>query len=35
VHNDEEAFAQQFFNFMRKKATICCTDVYSINQFGS
>jgi hypothetical protein len=34
-HNTEEIFAQQFFNFMRKKSTICCAVAYSRNQFGS
>jgi hypothetical protein len=35
AHNAEETFAQQFFNFMRKKPTICCVEAYSRNQFGS
>jgi hypothetical protein len=34
AHNAEETFAQQFFNFMRKKTTIFCADAYSKNQFG-
>jgi hypothetical protein len=32
--NDEDTFAQKFFNFMRETPRICCADSCSTKQCG-